>query len=169
MLGGHVSAATRIGIVGGGRGQEDEVSPALAHPRQERTRAVQGGEHVAVEHRAPPCGVTLRDTVYADSTSGVVDQRIHGATLQDVGSHLLHLGLIGQVRRPVLAANLLGEGLQTLATPGHGDDLPPPFGEESGSCLPNSGRGSSNNDATRNAHGDTVISQATHRHAPTHT
>ena len=130
---------------------------------------MQGGEHVALEHRAPPCGVTLRDTVDADSTSGVVDQRIHGATLQDVGSHLLHLGLIGQVRRPVLAANLLGEGLQTLATPGHGDDLPPPFGEESGSCLPNSGRGSSNNDATRSVHRATVISPGTHRRAPTHT
>ena len=111
----------------------------------------------------------LRDTVDADSTSGVVDQRIHGATLQDVGSHLLHLGLIGEVGRPVLAANLLGEGLQTLATPGHGDDLPPPFGEESGSCLPNSGRGSSNNDATRSVHRATVISPGTHRRAPTHT
>ena len=35
VLGGHVAAATRVGVVGGGRGEEDEVSPALAHPRQE--------------------------------------------------------------------------------------------------------------------------------------
>ena len=130
---------------------------------------MQGGEHVAFEHRAPPGGITLGNTVHADRSPGVVDDRIHGTTLQDVGGHLLHLSLIGEVSRPVLAANLLGEGLEALAAPGHGDDLPPPFGEESGSCLPNSGRGSSNNDATRSVHRATVISPGTHRRAPTHT
>ena len=97
---------------------------------------MQSGQHVTVEHRTPPGRGTVGDAVHTDSSAGVIHQRIHGVTLQDTGGHLLHLRLIAQISRPVLATDLGGKSLQALAARATATILHPRFANRRAVACP---------------------------------
>ena len=141
VLGGDVAPAARIGVVGGRRGEEHDVSPALAQAGQEGAGHLEGRDDVAVEHRRPALRVGVRDRVRAQGPARHVDDGVDRTQAQDVAGHRGDLLVVDQVGGKVRAVGLLRQLLQPHHAPGDGRDGPAPLAQEAHRGLPDPRRG----------------------------
>ena len=149
VLGGDIAGAARVGAVGGGRGQEDDVAPALAQSRQEGPGDAQGRERVALVHGQPLGRVGVGHGVQAQRPAGVVDDRVDGAVGEDLGGQALDVVGTLEVGDDPGAAGLGGQGLQALDAAGGGDHVPSVGAQEADGGRANAGGGSGDQGAAR--------------------
>ena len=149
VLGGDVTGPARVGAVGGGGGQEDDVAPALAQSRQEGPGDAQGRERVAFVHGQPLGRVAVGHGVQAQRPAGVVDDRVDGAVGEDLGGQALDVVGTLEVGGDPGAAGLGGQGLQALDAAGGGDHVPPVGAQEADGGRANAGGGAGDEGAAR--------------------
>ena len=149
VLGGDVAGAARVGAVGGGGGQEDDVAPALAQSRQEGPGDAQGRERVALVHGQPLGRVGVGHGVQAQRPAGVVDDRVDGAGGEDLGGQALDVLRPLEVGGDPGAAGLGGQGLQALDAAGGGDHVPSVGAQEADGGRADAGGGAGDEGAAR--------------------
>ena len=134
MLRRGVAGAALVDDVPGRRPDDDDVAVTARDERgQQRFGHPRDAEHVDVVHPLPVVEVGRTDGAEPAGAARVVDE---DPALRDRGGEGIDGGLVGDVERDRAAADLRGEGLEPVGTPGGGDDLEALGGEPSGGGGP---------------------------------
>ena len=159
MLGRHVAAATGVGVVGGGGGEEYQVPAPLTHTGEEGLAHAQRREHVALVHRGPLLSLPLGDRVDSQGAAGVVDDGVHGAARKRLVGQSLDVVRLLEVCGHPGAAGLGGQGLEPLHPPRGGDNLPAVAAQQpdGGGADAGGGPGDQSTAGRREAVGEVVV------------